>query len=543
MKAHELINFFRNNSIDLNVVDEKIKFKAPRGFLTEELLDSLKTNKDKIIALLKTSNENGLLIPRRPENASLPLSFAQQRLWFLDQFEPGSSLYNMPVAMRLVGELNETALRRTLNEIVRRHELLRTSFAMQDGVPVQIIAEQLALTLPVTDLADLPTAERESRVMQLAQAEAQTPFDLSTGPLIRSRLLRLGTAEHILLFTLHHIVSDGWSMGVLVNEVVALYAAYVQNKPSPLAELSIQYADFAHWQRQWLSGNVLQQQLDYWTEQLSGSPTLLTLPTDHPRPAVQRYSGATHAFEISAQTTAGLYALNKQTQTTLFMTLLAAFNILLGRYSGQDDICVGTPIANRSRAEIEGLIGFFVNTLVLRTQVDSAASFERLLQQVRVSTLGAYAHQDVPFEQLVEVLKPERHTSHSPFFQVMLVLQNTPMDNLELPGLALQRLSTKTNISKFDLTLDVTEVSGRLVSLFEYNTDLFNLATIERMTGHFTRLLDAIVANPTTPIRDLPLLGADELHQIFSGVERHRNGVSPGSMHPQAVRSSGAAHT
>ena len=446
---------------------------------------------------------------------SLPLSFAQQRLWFLDQFEPGSPFYNMPVALRLVGELNETALRRTLNEIVRRHESLRTSFAMQDGVPVQIIAEQLALTLPVTDLADLPTAERESRVMQLAQAEAQTPFDLSTGPLIRTGLIRLGATEHILLFTLHHIVSDGWSMGVLVNEVVALYAAYVQNQPAPLAELSIQYADFAHWQRQWLSGNVLQQQLDYWTEQLSGSPTLLTLPTDHPRPAVQRYSGATHAFEISAQTTAGLYALNKQTQTTLFMTLLAAFNILLARYAGQNDICVGTPIANRSRAEIEGLIGFFVNTLVLRTQVDSTASFERLLQQVRVSTLGAYAHQDVPFEQLVEVLKPERHTSHSPLFQVMLVLQNVPMDNLELPGLTLQLLPSDNVTAKFDLTLDVAETDKQLVASFEYNTDLFDPTTIKRMAGHFTRLLDEIVANPTTPIRDLPMLGADELNQIL----------------------------
>ena len=519
MTIQELFTQLIQLDVKLWLDGEYLCYNAPQGVMTPVLQAELAKYKTEIIFRLKNStNLNNLNLAKMipvARAAQIPLSFAQQRLWFLDQFEPNSASYNIPSAVRLRGELNEAALRRTLNEIVRRHESLRTSFAMQDGAPVQIIAEQLVLTLPVTDLTDLPTAERESRVMQLAQVKSQTPFDLSTGPLIRTGLIRLGTTEHILLFTMHHIVSDGWSMGVLVNEIVALYAAYVQNKPSPLAELTIQYADFAHWQRQWLSGDVLQQQLNYWTEQLSGSPTLLTLPTDFPRPAVQRYAGATHAFEISAQTTAGLYALNKQTQTTLFMTLLAAFNVLLARYSGQDDICIGTSIANRSRAEIEGLIGFFVNTLVLRTSVDSTASFERLLQQVRVSTLGAYAHQDVSFEQLVEVLKPERHTSHSPLFQVMLELQNTPMDNLELPGLTLQLLPTDTVTAKFDLTLNVTEADGQLVASFEYNTDLFSQVTIERMSGHFTRLLDKIVANPNVPIRDLHMLGADELHQLL----------------------------
>ena len=513
-----LLDRLQSLQIRLELVGDKLYLNSPPGVITDEIRASIRVHKKALISYLqglKNTKDSTPVLKRVGVDIPLPLSFAQQRLWFLDQFEPGSPSYNLPIAMRLVGELNEVVLRRILNEIVRRHELLRTSFAMQDGAPVQIIAEQLVLTLPVTDLADLPTAERESRVMQLAQAEAQTPFDLSTGPLIRTGLIRLGATEHVLLLTLHHIVSDGWSMGVLVNEVVALYAAYVQNKPSPLAELPIQYADFAHWQREWLSGDVLQQQLDYWTEQLSDSPTLLTLPTDHPRPAVQRYCGATHTFEISAQTTAGLHALNKQTQTTLFMTLLAAFNILLARYAGQNDICIGTPIANRSRAEIEGLIGFFVNTLVLRTQVDSTASFEHLLQQVRVSTLGAYAHQDVPFEQLVEVLKPERHTSHSPLFQVMLVLQNMPVNNLELPGLTLQLLPSDSVTAKFDLTLDVAETDRQLVASFEYNTDLFNPATIERMAGHFTRLLDEIVANPNAPVQDLSMLGADELHQIL----------------------------
>jgi amino acid adenylation domain-containing protein len=427
----------------------------------------------------------------------------------------GSAFYNLPGAVRLIGELNEAALRQTVNEIVRRHEALRTTFAMLDGVPVQVIAEQLEVPLTVIDLTELPATEREARAQQLAQAEAQTPFELSTGPLIRVRLLRLAATDQIVLFTLHHIVSDGWSMGVLVNEVAALYTAYVKNQPSPLPELPIQYADFAHWQRQWLSGDVLQQQLDYWTEQLSGSPTLLTLPTDRPRPIVQSHRGATLSFEVSAPTTAGLYALNKQTQTTLFMTLTAAFNVLLSRYAGQDDICIGTPIANRNRAEIEGLIGFFVNTLVLRTRVDSTAPFESLLQQVRTRTLDAYAHQDVPFEQLVETLKPERHTSHSPLFQAMLALQNAPTGSLDLPGLTLQAVASENTTAKFDLTLDVTEADGQLFTSFEYNTDLFDPATVERMAGHFTHLLEAVVANPSARIQDLPMLGADELHRLL----------------------------
>ncbi|HYD81243.1 MAG TPA: amino acid adenylation domain-containing protein, partial [Paucimonas sp.] len=354
--------------------------------------------------------------------AALPLSFAQQRLWFLDQFEAGSAFYNIPAAMRLAGRLDTPALAFSINEIVRRHESLRTTFTTVDGAPVQVITPSLALELPVTDLSDLPHAEREARARWLAQDEAQTPFDLRTGPLLRARLLRLQENEHIVLFTMHHIVSDGWSMGVLVREVAALYAAHVQGLPSPLPPLTIQYADFAHWQRQWLAGDTLQKQLDYWTDQLAGAPTLLALPTDRPRPPVASYRGATLPFTVPADIAARLHAVTNQAHATLFMTLAAAFNVLLARYSGQSDIVLGTPIANRNRSEIESLIGFFVNTLVLRTQVDHEASFADLLQQVRATALGAYAHQDVPFEQLVEALKPERHLSHSPLFQVMLAL-------------------------------------------------------------------------------------------------------------------------
>ncbi|ELX13938.1 amino acid adenylation domain containing protein [Janthinobacterium sp. HH01] len=445
----------------------------------------------------------------------MPLSFAQQRLWFLDQFEPGSAFYNIPAAVRLSGQLDVAALQGALNEIVRRHEALRTRFASVDGTPVQVIAPESQLALEATDLSDLPHAERDAKAQWLVQDEAQTPFDLATGPLIRARLLRLSESEHIVLLTMHHIVSDGWSIGVLVQEVAALYGAYVQQQPSPLPELPIQYADFAHWQRQWLSGDVLQRQLDYWQGHLTGAPALLTLPTDHPRPVHQTHRGATQPPALSATTTAALNALSRQKQSTLFMTLTAAFNVLLSRYAGQDDISIGTPIANRNRAETEGLIGFFVNTLVLRTQVDHSASFLQLLDQVRGNTLDAYAHQDVPFEQLVDVLKPERHTSHSPLFQVMLALQNAPMDALTLPGLTLQAMGGEGVQAKFDLTFTFTEEAGRLIGSISYNTDLFEPSTMARMAAHFTRLLEAIVAAPERCIQDLDMLDDAERRQLL----------------------------
>jgi amino acid adenylation domain-containing protein len=445
----------------------------------------------------------------------LALSFAQQRLWFLDQLEPGSALYNIPGAIRLTGSLDVAAFGRALNEVVRRHEALRTTFATVNDGAVQIITSALDLRLPLTDLSALPHAEREARAQWLVQDEVQTPFDLSSGPLIRARLLRLNSNEHIVLFTMHHIVSDGWSIGVLVKEVATLYAAYVQDLPSPLPELAVQYADFAQWQRQWLRGDVLAKQIDYWRTQLADSPTLLALPTDRPRPAVQTYQGASVPFTLAADLTASLHALSQRQQATLFMTLTAAFNVLLARYAGQSDICIGTPIANRNRAETEALIGFFVNTLVLRAQVNAADGFDTLLQQVRATALGAYAHQDVPFEQLVDALKPERHLGHSPLFQVLFVLQNTPAGSLDLPGLSLQPVSYENTSAKFDLTLDITETAGQLSGAFGYNTDLFDTATIARMAGHFTRLLDAIVQNPACRIGDLPLMGAAEQQQLL----------------------------
>lgn len=471
--------------------------------------------------LEKLLREEGLAVTlpkavnRRDGSNRYPLSFAQERLWFLDQLEPGHAFYNIPVAVRLVGEVDERVLSQVVNEVVRRHEILRTTFATVDERPVQSIATELAVALPVEDLTDMSEEERERRAQERAQTEAQMPFDLVTGPLLRVRLLRLTATEHILLFTVHHIVADGWSMGVLVQEVVALYTAYVQQQPSPLPELTIQYVDFAHWQRQWLSGPVLQQQLTYWTEHLAGAPTVLNLPTDRPRPSVQSYRGATYSFTVGAPTVAGLYQVGQQAQATLFMTLVAAFTVLLARYSGQRDICIGTPIANRTRAELEPLIGFFVNTLVLRTQINPTQPFLTLLEQVRTTALNAYAYQDIPFEHLVEVVNPTRQLSHTPLFQVMLVLQNAPMDSLQLPGLTLASIPVESTTAQFDLTVELVEADGQLYGTVGYSTDLFDATTIERLTNHYIRLLEAIVAEPTVRVQDLTMLSAAERTRLL----------------------------
>jgi hypothetical protein len=371
-----------------------------------------------------------------------PLSYAQQRLWFLDQLYPGSPLYNIPAAVQLNGPLHVRALQHSLNAIVRRHEVLRTTFAVIEGQPVQAVMPQFTLTLPVIDLGLLPTSERATEVQQRITTEAQTPFDLIRGPLLRATLLRLGEAEHVLLLTMHHIIADGWSIGVFVRELATLYETFSTGKPdttswSPLPELPIQYADFTVWQREWLEGGALEEQLRYWQRQLGGSLPVLALPTDHPRPAVQSFHGAKHTLALPLALTEALKALSQQEQSTLFMALLAAFKVLLHRYTNQTDIVVGSPIANRRLAATEELIGFFVNTLVLRSDLSENPSFRALLARVRESCLGAYTHQDVPFERLVEVLQPVRDPSHSPLLQVLFALQNVSMPAFELTELNL----------------------------------------------------------------------------------------------------------
>ncbi|TWH51491.1 non-ribosomal peptide synthetase, partial [Dulcicalothrix desertica] len=424
----------------------------------------------------------------------LPLSWAQERLWFLNQLEGASATYNMPLSVHISGELDINALREALLQIIQRHSILRTSFQTVNDTPVQVIHPEVTIDINLVDLQQMELTERETSVAQQAYSEAITPFNLEKAPLVRCTLLQLAASETVLLLTMHHIVCDGWSMGVFIQEVSALYQTFCLGEDSPLGELPIQYADFAVWQRQWLSGEWLQTQLDYWKQQLEGAPQLLQLPTDRTRPSVQTFSGSTYTFTLNPQLTQQLCRLTTQSGTTLFMTLLAAFATLLYRYSGQSDILIGSPIANRNRSEIEPLIGFFVNTLVLRTHFEDNPSFQELLTQVRETTLKAYEYQDVPFEQVVEALQPQRELSYSPLFQVMFVLQNAPMGELELPGVTLTLQQVESTITKFDLTLSMQETADSLVGLWEYNTDLFNKETIERMTGHLQNLLSAIVS-------------------------------------------------
>ncbi|MEH2149873.1 non-ribosomal peptide synthase/polyketide synthase [Nostoc sp.] len=454
-------------------------------------------------------------ILRRANNAELRLSFAQQRLWFLDQFEPNSSFYNIPVGLRLVGTLNVDALQQSLIEIIHRHEALRTNFVTVDGQAAQIIQTQPNWSVTVVDLQHLPFTEQKTAAQKLLQQEAIEPFDLAHDALIRATLVVLSPTEQWLLVCMHHVVSDGWSIGVFVEELQALYNAYSQGQPSPLLPLPIQYADFAIWQRQWLQGEVLNSQLSYWKEQLANAPTFLPLPTDRPRPAVQTFNGAYQEFALSAELTQQLTKLSQQQGVTLFMTLLAAYNTLLYRYTGQEDILVGSPIANRDRTEIEGLIGFFVNTLVMRTDLSLNPTFNELLPRIREMALSAYAHQDLPFEMLVEALQPERDLSHTSLFQVMFVLQNAPMSEIELTGLTVSSLPIESSTAKFDLTLSMENTATGLFGWWEYNTDLFSRSTIERMTGHFVTLLEGIVSNPTEQISQLPILTATEQHQLL----------------------------
>ncbi|MBW4575237.1 MAG: amino acid adenylation domain-containing protein [Aphanothece sp. CMT-3BRIN-NPC111] len=438
-----------------------------------------------------------------PRNGELPLSFGQYRMWFLSQLEPDSPLYNVPAAVRLTGSLNVAALESSINEMIQRHEVLRTSFVTVEAQPIQVITPAVNFKLSVVDLQVLPDPERETEVQRLAAEEAVQPFDLACCPLLRVTLLRLNQAEYVLLLTMHHIVSDGWSMGVLIQELAALYEAFSSGKLSPLPELAIQYLDFAVWQRQWLQGEVLDTQLTYWKQHLSGAPALLELPTDRPRPKVQTFTGKKHSFVLPKTLTNAIASLSQQEGVTLFMTLLTAYQTLLSCYSKQKDILVGSPIANRTQVETEQLIGFFINTLVLRTELSDNPTIRELLHRVRKVTLGAYTHQDLPFEKLVEELQIERNLSYTPLFQVWFVLHNTPMPTLELPGLTLTPLDVDSQTVKFDLMLSMWETEAGLHGCFEYNSDLFNVATIASMVGRFETLISKIVYQPDLKLNTL----------------------------------------
>lgn len=456
-----------------------------------------------------------LLRQKEEQPKYFPASFAQERLWFLDQFEPGSAFYNIPVTVGLPGAVRQEALRESLRQIIRRHEVLRTTFAVVAGRPVQVIHGEVELQLPYRDLGHLPRVKREAELKRLATEQAQEPFDLRRGPLLRGLLVRLGGGEHQLLLTMHHIVSDGWSMGIFFQELGLLYEAALQGREAQLAALPIQYADFAQWQREWLEGAVREELVSYWREQLAGAPGVLELPTDHARPAMQSYRGATQMFAVDGETARALKGLSQRAGVTLFMTLLAAFKTLLYRYTGQTDVVVGTPIANRNRAELEGLIGFFINTLVLRTDLSGDPSFRELLGRVREVTLEAYDHQDLPFEKLVEELQPERHLNHSPLFQVVFALQNVPTWPQPDPAAPPPDPSTQpppvgTGTAKFDLTVILGELGPKLMGAFEYSTDLFEAATIDRMIAHFQTLLAGIASDPDLRLSEFCLLADSE---------------------------------
>ena len=454
-------------------------------------------------------------IPRRRESGPAPLSFSQQRLWFFDQFEPASFVYNVLTPVSLRGNLDVSALQEAFNHLVRRHEALRTTFELREGQPVQIIGQQQSIPIRRIDLSHQARPEQHEQFHAVFNDETCRPFDLKKGPLLRITLVRMAAEEHALLLAMHHIVTDGWSMNVLVREAVALYAMYSAGGARDLPPLPIQYADFAVWQRSWLQGEVLEQQLAYWKQHLGAKPAVLELPTDFPRPAVQTYRGANFIFPFSPALSQSLKTFCRAQQATMFMVLLAVFNVLFHRYTGQQEIIVGSPIANRNRKELEGLIGFFANTLPMRTNVSGELSFREVLARLKEAALGAYAHQDLPFEYLVEQFHPERSLSHSPLVQVMFNFEPTIPQMAEMPGLSASLMDYDNKSAKFDLTLFARDHGTEIFGTLEYNVDLFTSETIERMSGHLLTLLSSIVANHDQPISGLPLLTRHERYQML----------------------------
>ncbi len=454
-------------------------------------------------------------IPKRQISENIPLSFSQQRLWFIDRLYHGSSFYNIPIAFHIKGNLNITALQQSLNAVFKRHEAWRTNFTLVNGEPVQEILQNFSWNLSIINLEHLSGQDWEFEVKQIAAEEAQKAFNLAKELLVRATLLRLSEEEHVLLVIMHHIITDGWSCGVFLRELSTLYAAFSKNQPSPLSELPIQYADFAIWQRDRIQGEFLATQLNYWKQQLKSELPVLQLPTDRPRPTVTTFNGAKQYFTLSAPLTNAVRQLSQQADATLFMSLLAAFNILLYRYTDQEDILIGSPIANRNRAELEGMLGLFVNTLLLRNNLSGNPSFRELLDRVRKVTLDAYAHQDLPFEMLVEELQPERDLSRNPLYEVMFVLQNTPSSVQEVSGLTLRTLEFDSGTAQLDIFLSLSESEEGLTGCLEYNTDIFDSTTITQFISNFQTLLENIVTNPEQRLSELSLLTTSEQEQLL----------------------------
>lgn len=513
----EFLSELRRLQIELWIDRGRLRYGAPQGTMRPDLLEQMRSRKSEILAFFQQINSD-TPAPIKPvaRDKNLPLSFAQERLWFLDQLEGKNAAYNMAMALRFKGNLNLSALEQALKSLIERHEVLRTNFATCNGIPITLVRTTSNFSLPLVNLQNLSEVEQQAKVQQFVNKERLQPFNLENDSLIQGTLLQLQKKEHILLLTLHHIISDGWSMNLLRRELGIFYLAHTHKQENAIAlpELPIQYIDFAYWQRERFAGEVLQQQLSYWKQQLDGAPPLLALPTDHPRPTIQTFNGAKQSQHLSQTLIETLKTLSQREGVTLFMTLLAAFKVLLSRYTGTQDIVVGSPVAGRNRNEVESLIGFFINTVVLRTHWDGNPSFRELLAKVKQVTLGAYEHQETPFEKLVEELQPERTLSYNPLFQVWFNSINLESQALDLPGLTVELFSSPEAPAKFDLTLYVREQPEGIKLEWVYNQDLFNPETITWMTGHFQTLLEAIVAAPEQPIANLSLLSETERQRL-----------------------------
>ncbi|NEN92492.1 MAG: non-ribosomal peptide synthetase, partial [Okeania sp. SIO3H1] len=522
MKTVEFVSYLRNLGVKLWIDKNKLGYRSPKGVMTPELKQKMVERKTEILEFLRevqiTQESVASSIQPISREQAIPLSFAQKRLWFLEKMGLVGNAYNVPLTMHLVGKLDYVVLQKSLNQIIARHETLRTTFSEINGAPVQIILPSFELKLPLKDLSELTPSEQTTKLQQLLQQENEQIFNLEVDPPIRAQLYQLGTTEHILQITLHHIVTDGWSMTVLPKELSVIYTAILQDKPSPLPDLPIQYADFAVWQNNYLQGEILESQLNYWKQKLQDLPQL-QLPTDHPRPAVQTFNGTGIPINIPAALTSKVKQLTQKQGTSLFITLLAAFKVLLSRYSGQQSIAVGSAIANRNRSEIEGLIGFFVNSLVMYTDLEGDPGFTEVLNRVKQTTLEAYSHQDIPFDKLVEELQPERSLSQNPLFQVMFVVQQeeTFKPSFSLPNLEVgwyAGAGVEMSV-RMDLELHLWPVGEEIKGFCFYNRDLFEAETISRMLLHYENLLSAALETPEQPISQLPLMREAELDQVL----------------------------
>lgn len=519
MQAKELLSYLEKQDVKLWVKENgKLGYSAPKGVLTQKLFNDLAEHKSEIIAVMEKQRKAYVPIPSVSRKDMPDLSFSQKRLWFLDKLEVQSHTYNILLCLKAMGNIHLQALEKSLNQIIGRHEVLRTVFREAEGddkEPFQVILPELNIKPRLTDLSGIPEDARDKSVRKAAYEEAVTPFDLSKGPLIRLNVIRSGKEEHVLLFNIHHIVFDVWSIHLFLKELSIFYKEIVSGIPSVVAALEIQYADFSEWQKKRLEGEAGEDHLRFWKEHLQGVPPFTELPTDRPRPSVQTFAGARRHFEIDAELSDRIKHLSGENNTTLFMTLYAVFAVQLFRYTGKKDIVTGTPVANRNHKQLEPLIGFFLNTLALRFRLTEDLSFTDLLNHVKENVLKAHRHQEFPFEKLVDELKTERSLSHNPLFQVMFVFQDISFEGLDLPGLSCSPFDFGFCVSRFDLTLHTRDVGGKLGGFFEYNTDLFDSSTIDRMIGHFQTLIESVVKNPSEKISRLQLLTPAEQHRIL----------------------------